>query len=62
MRARLVSLLPGVPMLNGTVCSRVCNTEEDIQNMLEEVIRLKVQPLLQLRSHHSKARPWLFAA
>lgn len=47
VRGRLMLLLPNAPLAGGVPCSRVCQTVDQIQAMLDEAIRLGVGCLKQ---------------
>ena len=42
MFGRMVKLVPSQPLLDHTVCSKICHNMEDIQNALDEATRVQV--------------------
>lgn len=59
MTGRMVALLPGVKLMSGVPGSKVSNRLEDIQEKLEESIRVGVGPF-SLSSFRFKGHFWLY--
>lgn len=59
MTGRMVALLPGVKLMSGVPGSKVSNRLEDVQEKLEESIRIGVGPF-SLSSFRLQGHFWLY--